>query len=238
MIARVLRGGDCAEDGIFTRQADAHWALGLSKGLTSPAPKLDPNEDACGVVTGGVGAVAVVADAHFGRLSAELVVDHLLNMALNEPPPRAAAAEVWGWLEEHLQTANRRVRAHNSRSACALVALVVQGKALRWASVGDCRLYHVTTQTGTILNPIDNIYLGDLDEVLPRFGEVTLTAGDRVVLASDGLPECRYGKRTLTPTQIADVVRDTPPTNAVHDLIQMAFDHGGEDNIAVVVGEV
>lgn len=238
MIARVLRGGECETPDIVLREVNPSWALAMSKGYDSPVTKDDPNEDAAGVVAGGLGVVAIVADGHFGRLSAELTVNHLLNMALQEPPPRAKASEVWDWLEEHLHTANRRVLAHDGRSATALVAGVLQGRAFRWVSLGDCRLYHVTATGQTILNPLNGIYLGDHLEIVLNVGEAAMAPGDRIVLASDGLPECRYGKRTLTPAQVGRGVRDRSVSDAAKALVQLALDHGGEDNIAVVVGEV
>lgn len=239
MIARVLRGGECTEPGAVSVRSAGPWGLALSKGLDSPAVKVDPNEDACGVVSGGVGSIVVVADAHFGRSSAEIAVDHILSVGLQEPPPRAQQAEVvWQWLRERLETANARVRAQQSTSACAILAAVLQGETLWWASIGDCRLYHVRGRECAVCNPTAGVFLGDRDTLDPEVGELLLQSGDRVVLASDGLPECRYGKETLFPAEIAHIISDQPPEAAARALVDAALAGGGEDNIAVAVAQV
>ena len=240
MIARVLRGGDCPELGeIHRRQASEGWALANSKGLESPAPKQDPNEDSVGVLCSGVGVVAVVADAHFGRLSAEVLVDHLLSAALSQPPPRGGSAtERWDWLRARMETANRRVRAQQTRSACAALALIQQGPRAWWASIGDCRLYHVTRGGVRVCNPLTHVYLGDRAAVELELGELTATAGDRLVLATDGLPECIYGRETLPPAVVGEQVRGVEPLAGAVALIEAALRGGGEDNVAVVVGRV
>ena len=189
------------------------------------------------MVSGGVGVVSVVADAHFGRLSAEVVVDYLLSMAMQEPLPRGGGApEAWAWLAAGLETASRRIRAQDTASACAVLATIQQGNMLWWASVGDCRLYHVRQSDVVVCNPLHGVYLGDRGLVEPEQGVCTLSPGDRVVLASDGLPECIYGRETLSPAQIAARVRDASPEAGALALIQEALQGGGQDNIAVVVG--
>ena len=107
---------------------------------------------------------------------------------------------------------------------------------LWWASVGDCRLYHVRQSDVVVCNPLHGVYLGDRGLVEPEQGVCTLSPGDRVVLASDGLPECIYGRETLSPAQIAARVRDASPEAGALALIQEALQGGGQDNIAVVVG--
>lgn len=239
MIARVLRGGACTETGEIVTRSAPGWSLALSKGLESPARKVDPNEDACGVVAGGIGAVAVVADAHYGRMSAEVSVDHLLGVALQEPPPRALSAPViWEWLREHLSGANAQVRARQSTSACAILAVVVQGRSAWWASIGDCRLYRIRGTDSTVCNPLRGTYLGDRGLVEPEVGQLSLEAGDRLVLASDGLPECRYGQETLSPSDVAAAIAGCSGEAAARALVTAALDGGGEDNIAVIVGEM
>ncbi|MFT4974385.1 MAG: serine/threonine protein phosphatase PrpC [Myxococcota bacterium] len=241
MIARVLRGGECVEEGaIFTRSAPPWWALAMSKGLESPAQKTDPNEDACGVASGGIGSLAVVADAHFGRASAEIVVDHMLSVALQDPPPRSAMGdgEVPRWLRARLETACGRVRAQRSSTACAVLAVVIQGHRLWWVSMGDCRLYLIRDAESIVCNRLNNIYLGDRDKITVEEGSVNLRPGDQLILASDGLPECRYGRETLYPSDVGRCVAGLEPEAAARALVEAALAGGGEDNIAVAVSMV
>lgn len=211
----------------------------MSRGLAGPSRKLDPNEDSCGFLLGGIGSIAVVADGHYGRSSAELAVDQILHTGLQEPPPRGVSGQlIWEWLQTQLDGANSRVRAEPSASACAILAVVVQDHMLWWASIGDCRLYHVRGPDSAVCNPLHSVYLGDAVHVSPEFGELELSAGDQVVLASDGLPECIYGRETLKPSDISSCIRDQSPESAARSLIDAALVGGGEDNVTVVVGQL
>jgi serine/threonine protein phosphatase PrpC len=181
--------------------------------------------------------VAVVADAHFGGSSAEVAVDHLLSSA-----QRHILSGDWtttgmpGWIRGALQSANRRVWGERSPSACAVLVVWVHDHQLWWGSVGDCRLYRVRGVNSQVLNPLRNTYLGDHRTPSIAQGLTPLAAGDRLVLASDGLPECRYGRETLHAADVGDVVREQPAAFGVRALVQRAFAGGGEDNIAVVMG--
>jgi serine/threonine protein phosphatase PrpC len=211
----------------------------MSRGFEGPARKLDPNEDSCGFISGGIGSIAVVADGHYGRSSAELAVDQLLHIGLQEPPPRGVSGQlIWEWLQLQLESANSQVRAEPSASACAILAVVVQGHMLWWASIGDCRLYHLRGSHSAVCNPLHGVYLGDSAQVSPELGELSLAAGDRVVLASDGLPECIHGQETLLPSDVLSCVRDQAPEPAARALIDAALTGGGEDNVSVVVGQI
>jgi hypothetical protein len=225
----VLQGRDCTEKGVIQHAEVGGWGLALCRGLDSPARKQDPNEDSCGVVAGPGVAVAVVADAHYGRRSAELSVDGLLSAAMTEPP----GADPVGWLRSHLVEVNRR--ALPGSSACALLVVIIQGEQLTWASIGDCRLYRLRDGRTGVLNPLTGSYLGDWEGIEYNHGDCTLHAGDRIILASDGLPECRYGTPTLSPRQVGEIAREGTPAQAAIALVAAALEHGGEDNIAVVL---
>ncbi len=216
---------------IETARVGPRWALGISKGLASPAPKLDPNEDACGVVVDAAQQVAVVADAHFGALAAEEAVLSVLVMAL-EPPARV------DWMGLALERAGRRILQQRTRSASAVLAVRCVGTQVRWCSVGDCRLYRVSPAQTTVLNTRNHSYLGDGPGVPLSCGEAQLYAGERVVLASDGIPECTYGIESFFPSDVGRIAARGAPEEAVTALMMEALRRGGEDNIAVAIGEI
>lgn len=229
MSAAVLHGRDCTAYGTVQHAELGSWAVSLCRGFESPAPKQDPNEDSCGVATTPSGTVAVVADAHFGRRSAEVAVDALLSAAQTVPPGR----DPIGWMRAHLSKLNRQLQPGSS--ACALLVVVAQEDRLCWASIGDCRLYRLRSAQTVVLNRLDERYLGDRGRLHVRTGEVALQEGDRIIIASDGVPECRYGIPTLTPQQIGQSTAQGTPAEAARALVAAALRGGGEDNIAVAL---
>ena len=225
----VLHGRDCTAYGIVQHAEYGGWAISLCRGFESPAPKQDPNEDSCGVITIPSGAVAVVADAHFGRRSAEVAVDALLSAAQAIPPDRDPV----GWMKVHLSKLNRQLQPGSS--ACALLMVVVQGDRLCWASIGDCRLYRIRSARTVVLNRLDGSYLGDRGRLRVNTGKTSLHKDDRIIMASDGVPECRYGIPTLTPQQIGQIAAQGTTAEATSALVAAALRGGGEDNIAVAL---
>ena len=235
MIPAVLQGRDCTDKGIIKQATAGSWGLALSRGLDSPAKKQDPNEDSCGVVVGTACSVAVVADAHFGQSAAELAVEHLLMLAktdLLQGTPTVDRAE---WITAALKETNRWVWSAPGPSACALLVVWVHHRSLWWGSVGDCRLYLVRDNHSQVLNPLHGRYVGDRRWVSVTKGMHALCAGDRLVLASDGLPECRYGRETLGAADVSAAVKSLDARTGVRALVRRAFQGGGEDNVAVVM---
>ncbi|HUP76754.1 MAG TPA: Stp1/IreP family PP2C-type Ser/Thr phosphatase [Acidimicrobiales bacterium] len=143
---------------------------------------------------------------------------------------------------------------------CAL-ALVVSGEQERLAiaNVGDSRIYvHAgdefeqltedhslvaqLVRDGTLTasqadrHPQRNVLtraLGIGSEVTVDAWEVLPFAGDRFVLCSDGL------SNELTDDQIAAVLRRlAEPQEAANELVRLANDNGGRDNITVVVVDI
>jgi hypothetical protein len=75
--------------------------------------------------------------------------------------------------------------------------------------------------------------LGISSEVETDMWELALRAGDRLILCSDGL------SNELSNQEMADVLATVPdPSDAAHQLVDIANEHGGSDNITVVVVDV
>jgi PPM family protein phosphatase len=73
--------------------------------------------------------------------------------------------------------------------------------------------------------------LGMESEMEPELTSVTLTYEDLLVLCSDGLT------KMLDDADIASILSaaDGNPRRACHDLVELALDRGGEDNVTVIV---
>ena len=71
--------------------------------------------------------------------------------------------------------------------------------------------------------------LGHEESVYPDVQTYTLQQGDVILLCSDGL----WG--VLEEQEISDVLQGQQGRQAAHTLIEMANEHGGPDNISVIV---
>jgi len=210
------------------------FALAISRGRANRA-LAHGNEDACGLAFLADGRLlAIVADAHFGDASSRVLVETLIELA---GAPGGRLDLVFAFRE-----ASRRLAAAGSRSECAAVAALVDGRRVAWAAVGDCRAYHVPKEApekARELTPVGDRYLGRYErspEVAT--GEATLWAGDRLVLATDGLPECVYGVETLEAAEVGALAARGAPLPAARALVERALERGGEDNVAVAVLEL
>ncbi|HOI73076.1 MAG TPA: Stp1/IreP family PP2C-type Ser/Thr phosphatase [Syntrophales bacterium] len=140
-----------------------------------------------------------------------------------------------------------------------VAAVLIQGKRMGIAHVGDSRVYLV--RAGDLIQLTDdhslvaeqlkremitpeeaaaaenrNILtraLGIAPEVRVDLDEMTVADGDRIVLCSDGL------NTMVSDGEILSVVETAEDFDAACDrLIAMANDHGGRDNITVVLAEI
>ena len=74
-------------------------------------------------------------------------------------------------------------------------------------------------------------YVGHEDKIEVDLSTGALKPGDRFILCSDGL----HGE--VTDDQMAAILRDNMnPQECIQKLIQAALDHGGKDNVSVVLG--
>ncbi len=88
-------------------------------------------------------------------------------------------------------------------------------------------------ETRHVRNVLTNSLGGQSDSVHPEIVHLLLEHGDRLLLCTDGLT------RELTDAEIGEVVgRPTLPQAACDELVQRAVDHGGRDNVTVVLAEI
>jgi len=82
-------------------------------------------------------------------------------------------------------------------------------------------------------NVLMNCFGGDSDEVSAQIHMLTINAGDRLLLCSDGLTD-------MVPEDeiAADLARYADPQLAAAALVALALQHGGKDNVTAVIGDV
>lgn len=208
------------------------------------------------IVADGMGGAQ--AGEHASHLAVDAVVDYLADS------PPAGPVESSGVLEDAFLHANRSVL-HAARAdgrlegmGTTLLAALVAGSDLLIASVGDSRAYAISgssrlkmlTQDQSWVNEIGRMQLGLGEEALRRHpmrhvltmavgvGEhlrvnsyrYPLEPGMQILLCSDGL----HG--VIGEAAIEDVLRtDWPLDRKCTELIRLANESGGPDNITVIV---
>jgi protein phosphatase len=101
-----------------------------------------------------------------------------------------------------------------------LAAELVRRGELAPEKVATHRLRHVVT----------NIIGGPNPGVFAEVAHATIEPGDRLLLCTDGLSDM------VTDADVAEMMREHPdPEDACHALMADALDHGGNDNVTVVI---
>lgn len=208
--------------------------------------------------------VAAVADGMGGHSAGEvasaIAIEELA--ALGERGPWENETAATDDLKQAILRANRRIRemAASDRKlngmGTTLVALLQDGDMVHVANVGDSRGYllrqgelsQVTVDHSLVQELVDDGRLSPEDaERHPQRSVITralgidpevefdlftykLQVGDRLLLCSDGLSD------VVEPTQIRNVLlRVRSPQKAARQLITVANEQGGPDNITVIV---
>jgi PPM family protein phosphatase len=197
-----------------------------------------------------------------GEVAAQVAVDALLEVFTREPT-RAGLQDafiqanhaVWQESQDHSELRGMGT----TLTAAALVGGEDGRDTLALANVGDSRAYlfsdnrivQVTadhslaeermrhgemTEEEAAVHPQRHILtraLGVASEVETDMWELRLRAGDRLVLCSDGL------SNELSREEMAEVLSTvSDPGEAAQQLVEIANEHGGSDNITVVVVDV
>jgi PPM family protein phosphatase len=208
------------------------------------------------------GRLAVIADGMGGyeggqeasRLAVQTIREVYDNVVADDP--QAALLEAFAAAHERIQAyASQHPDLHGMGTTCT--ALVVRGKELFFAHVGDSRLYLVRRANISRLTR-DHSYVARLVEngiVRPEDAEkhpqrhiltaalgsgthvsidgaensVALHEGDDLILCTDGL----WG--VVTEQELAAAVGGRSPTESCASLVKLALQRGGPDNITIQV---
>lgn len=198
-----------------------------------------------------------VGGAARGDIASSVAIDALSNL---EGGPDTGADRLESAVRTAHAQLSDIVTASSRLNDCSttVTAVLVDGDSLHLAHVGDSRGYllrdgelqqlttdHTLVQTlvdeGRItadearVHPQRNLILKALDgvhEPAPDLSSVSLVAGDRVMLCSDGC------SGVLTEEQIREALTDSAASEAATRLVRLALDEGSTDNITVVIGDV
>lgn len=210
------------------------------------------------------GLLAIVADGmgghEGGEFASKLAIDSIVRSYYNSKASPAAA------LEQALRDGNREVyRAARANSqltgmGTTCVAVVLCDDKAWWGWIGDSRFYllrsgrvyrmsedHTVVQSmvrrGLITREEAHDHsdrsvleraLGTRKNVEPGLGReaIQLKAGDRLLLCSDGLHDL------VEDEEIAWAAAEGPIAQDAEQLLRLALDRGGHDNISIVLLEV
>jgi protein phosphatase len=222
----------------------------------------DHNEDSYGVGEGEqaehMGELLVVCDGMgghaAGEVASQLGVETILSIYYGD-----ASEDRPQVLEQAFEQANEQIYAHGRGSMGTTgVAALLHHDALHIANVGDSRAYlirdgeirqvsrdhsFVSDQVAAGLitadqarsSPHRNVIsraLGYQSDVTVDLFRLPLQIGDIVVLCSDGL----HG--LVTDAEIAKIATSAPLDQAAQQLIDLANNRGGTDNITVIIAQV
>ncbi|MBO0910602.1 MAG: Stp1/IreP family PP2C-type Ser/Thr phosphatase [Acidobacteria bacterium] len=209
-----------------------------------------------------LGRLAAVADGMGGyqggqiasRMAVEIVSNTYAGSTVTDPQDRLLGA---------FREAHHRIQECAGRSAnlsgmgTTCTALVLIGNRLYFAHVGDSRLFlfrdgelELLTSDHTLVAHLLNIgaiqpgeaehhpqrhvltaALGVRDEIQPHFPREPLSvhSGDVLLLCTDGL----WGQ--VEDAEIKAVIGSHSPASACRELVQLAMERGGPDNITLQV---
>ena len=206
------------------------------------------------------GAIYLVADGMGGHQAGEVASRGAVEVTI-EHYYADKSHDVGRSLVRALQAANQQIHAQaqadpsKSGMGTTLVAAIILGRKVYVANVGDSRAYLINKNSITQItedhswveeqvraglltpeqakrHPQRNLVtraLGSKPSVEVDLFEGVVSTGDTILLCSDGLT----GR--VEDHEIATIVRDYPPHEAVQLLVAAANERGGTDNITVLV---
>jgi serine/threonine protein phosphatase PrpC len=189
------------------------------------------------------GQLFLVADGMGGHQSGEMAsryaVDAVIRAYVDHPAPDVETS-----LRQAIESASSSLYQRapggpgDSRWGTTLVAAVVRGAELWIANVGDSRAYllrggklqQLSRDHSMMGQHLITRALGTKPQVeVDLFPPLPLRAGDRVLLCTDGLT------RPLPDAEIRAIAGRGTAQGAAEALVRAANEHGGPDNVSVIV---
>ncbi len=210
------------------------------------------------------GILLIVADgmggAAAGEVAAEAVVENGFNFihSNRKLSPERALRDSIRDAHTAIRTLVKRTPARQGMGSVATFAYLL-GEESYFAQVGDSRLYRLRegrmeqitqdqslvadlVRNGSIteeearIHPMRNQVnqaIGPTEQLQPVVGKLDVAPGDRLLLCSDGL------NGMVEDEAIADVLRDVQDLDkSAQELIRLANDGGGHDNITVIIADI
>lgn len=200
------------------------------------------NEDRWLVRRYGSTVLLAVADgvggSSGGEIASGVTVDTLAASFAAPRSKESARTSLAGAIQQANEAVLRRsAELGHPQAASTLVAVAIRGREACIANIGDSRAYLIrhgasrqitTDHSGGPTSSITR-FLGDARGVQPDIFIETLRPGDRLVLCSDGLT------RTVSDAEIAARTAGTDPVRAADELVALANERGGQDNVTVII---
>ncbi len=200
---------------------------------------------------------------HAGEVASQLAVDTLTRQMVKNYQYFGSGRSFTYWLSEAFKAANQKIyslnRARDDEMGTTLVAALLIGSRAYIANIGDSRAYRISrdgiTQVTTDHSLVQDLLsagmitpdqakkhslrncitqaVGTDEKSNPDLYAIELDEEDRLLLCSDGLTN------ELDNSTIYDIIQASVSTqSACENLIAAANDHGGHDNISVVLAQI
>lgn len=234
--------------------------------ITDVGRKRQMNQDSVfssEIAIGNLPNLFIVADGMGGHRAGDYASKCTVD-TMKEVACRSLETDPARILREAIEEANRRIHEKSGEDAeyegmgTTVVAATIVGNTLQIANVGDSRLYIINDEITQVtkdhslveemirmggldreaarMHPDKNIItraVGVSEQVLVDFFTVELTKQDTILLCSDGLTNM------LDDEEILMIVRgQRDVVEKAQQLVHMANERGGRDNISVVLLEV
>ncbi len=257
----VLQVGSHTDPGIRRKDRPNEDSISVTQGVISSASaSTSPKPFALLLVADGVGGQARGQEA--SRLAVRSLVKYLPGSFRSKQMwPETFLPLLKAGVQYANRMVYQHNQEQQAKMGTTMTAALVVDTTAYIAHVGDSRLYLYHEPTGLlqithdhsvvaalvevgVIQP-DDIYthpmrnviyrsLGERSSVEVDVSAVPLTAGDGLLLCSDGLWEMVHDQ------QIAAILTTPRPTasDTAHALVQAALAGGGEDNVSVIVARV
>lgn len=217
----------------------------------------DHNEDSLTVVPPLFAVADGMGGHEAGEVASELTIKTLEQLAPAHPDAQALERAVEAANLNVLQAPSQGIGREGMGTT--LTASMIEGERLLIAQVGDSRAYllhqgelqQLTRDHSLMMDLIEagqitpeearvhpnrsviTRAIGSDPHMKPDIYELNISAGDRLLLCSDGL------STMLEDDEIQTIMRHTPsPQQCASDLVDAALQAGGYDNVTVVVVDI
>lgn len=217
----------------------------------------DHNEDSLTVVPPLFAVADGMGGHEAGEVASELTIKTLEQLAPAHPDAQALERAVEAANLNVLQAPSQGIGREGMGTT--LTAAMIEGERLLIAQVGDSRAYllhqgelqQLTRDHSLMMDLIEagqitpeearvhpnrsviTRAIGSDPHMKPDIYELNISAGDRLLLCSDGL------STMLEDGEIQTIMRHTPsPQQCASDLVDAALQAGGYDNVTVVVADI
>ncbi|MHA2249529.1 MAG: protein phosphatase 2C domain-containing protein [Candidatus Kariarchaeaceae archaeon] len=229
-------------------------ALTISPGKTVNDKSIRINEDSIGAYVDDINhlTLVVVADSHFGGLSADALIlsfikqynaaklaeifSHELSSEIVKQLKEYIAAEVTAAQTEILDGLKRKEEPVGDTT---LLVTIKHKNYLYWFSVGDSIIYIFHGSSFHRVNTPQFEYLSNdtpgLADVNLNFGVNKLEEESIILISTNGLIRCIDKQVPLEGIDLLDSIVYSDPEKSAENLIRMAFDLGANENLGFVV---